>query len=64
MSWLLFFWFESLARLGHWMFALGIQCISEGVRDLCGPCELVWVVWNINHLESRMPVRDGNPVYT
>ena len=40
-SWLFLFGFENLARLGHWMFALGIQCISDGVRDLCGQCELV-----------------------
>ena len=33
------FGFENLERLGYWMFTLGIQCISDRVRDLCGQCE-------------------------
>lgn len=32
--------FDNLVRLGHWMFGLGIQGISEGVKGFCEPCEL------------------------
>ena len=32
--------FDNLARLGHWMFGLGIQGISEGVKGFCEPYEL------------------------
>ena len=32
--------FDDLARLGHWMFGLGIQGICERVKDFCEPCEL------------------------
>ena len=55
--------FDSLARLGHWMFGLGVQGISEGVKSFCEPCELACVVCNINHIESCMPVRNGKTVY-
>ena len=32
--------FEDLARLGHWMFGLGVLGINEGGKDFCEPCEL------------------------
>ena len=32
--------FDNLARLGHWMFGLERQDISEGLKGFCEPCEL------------------------
>ena len=36
-----FLGFNKLARLGHWMFGLGLLGSSEGGRYFCELCELV-----------------------